>query len=250
MTASTAGLAFDRIAEQYDALWSESAVGRQQRLAVWQRIDALFPSGSHVLDLGCGSGVDAVHLIERGVDVTGIDASAGMVQLARARGVDARQIALEVLDEVENVFDGALSNFGALNCVPDLAPVARSLGRLIRAGGHLAVCVLGRCCAWEMAHFLERGQPAKAFRRFRRGGCESSLGIHVYYHSAARIRRAFAPRFELDDWYGIGVCVPPSYVDPISERAVSRMAAMDRKLAHLPLLRGLGDHQLFLFRRI
>lgn len=250
MTASAAGFAFDRIAEQYDALWSESAVGRQQRLAVWQSIEPLFPRGSRVLDLGCGSGVDAVHLMQNGVDMTGIDASAGMVRVARERGVDARHLAIEALDESFGVFDGVLSNFGALNCVPDLMPVADSLGRLIRPGGHLALCILGRCCVWEMAHFLRRGQAAKAFRRFRRGGCPSSMGIRVYYHSAEQIRRAFAPRFQLVDWRGIGVCVPPSYVDPISERATSRMAAADRKLADLPVLRALGDHRLFLFRRI
>jgi SAM-dependent methyltransferase len=271
MTTSTAGLAFDRIAEQYDALWSESAVGRQQRRAVWQRIDPLFSRGSRVLDLGCGSGVDAVHLMQRGVDVTGIDASAGMVRVARARGVNVRLLAIEALEEIEGVFDGALSNFGALNCVPDLAPVAHSLGRLIRPGGYVALCVLGRCCAWEVAHFLRRsvrhsaagplptvasrneappGNAAKAFRRYRRGGCEASLGIRVHYHSAAQIRGAFAARFQLVDWRGIGVCVPPSYIDTFSERVVSRMGAVDRKLAHLPLLRALGDHRLFVFRRI
>ena len=250
MTASTAGLAFDKIAEQYDALWSDSAAGREQRLGVWRRTDPLFPPGSRVLDLGCGSGVDAVHLMERGVDVLGIDASAAMVRVARARGVDARHLAIESLPEVGGAFDGAISDFGALNCVADLAPVAESLGRLIRPGGHLAVCVFGRCCAWEVAHFLRRRQAAKAFRRLRRDGCASSLGVRVYYHSAAQVLGAFGPRFEPVGWCGIGVCVPPSYVGTLSELAVGRMAAADRKIAHLPLLRALGDHRLFLFRGI
>lgn len=250
MTASPAGLAFDRVADRYDALWSETAIGRQQRLAVWQCADRLFARGSRVLDFGCGSGVDAVHLMQAGVEVVGIDASAEMVRLARARGVNARRLDIEELDGIDGLFDGALSDFGALNCVSDLMPVARSLGRLIRSGGHVALCVLGRSCVWEMAHFLRRGHWAKAFRRYRRGACASSLGVRVYYHSAEQIRRAFAPQFQLVDWRGIGVCVPPSYVSTLSARAIGRAASMDRRLAGLPLLRGLGDHRLFVFRRI
>lgn len=43
-----------------------------------------------MLDLGCGTGADAVHLAERGVEVVGIDPSAAMIELAtrRADGLD------------------------------------------------------------------------------------------------------------------------------------------------------------------
>jgi SAM-dependent methyltransferase len=250
MTAVAAGPAFDRIAARYDELWSETAIGRQQRAAVWRRIDPLFRPGDRVLDLGCGSGVDAVHLMRRGVEVRGIDASEAMVRQARARGADARWLAIEAMGEIEARFDGAISNFGALNCVTDPAPVARSLGSLIRPGGYLAICVLGRFCAWEVAHYLRGGRPAKAFRRLRHGGCESSLGLHVYYHAPRRILEAFSLEFAPVRSYGIGVCVPPSYVSGISERAVSAMAALDRRFEHLPVFRSLGDHRLFIFRRI
>ncbi len=250
MTAVPAGVAFDRIAARYDELWSETAIGRAQRAAVWRRIDPLFRPGDRVLDLGCGSGVDPVHLMRRGVQVCGIDASEEMVKQARGRGADARWMPIEALGEIEGRFDGALSNFGALNCVADLAPVARSLGSLIRHEGYLAICVLGRYCAWEMAHFLRRGQPGKAFRRLQRAGCEAAIGVHVHYHAPRRILEAFRPNFALLRSYGIGVCVPPSYVGAISERAIGLMAALDQRLSDLPVLRSLGDHRLFVFRRV
>jgi ubiquinone/menaquinone biosynthesis C-methylase UbiE len=41
--------------------------------------------GLRVLDLGCGSGDIALELLRRGADVTGVDISRGMVELARAR---------------------------------------------------------------------------------------------------------------------------------------------------------------------
>jgi SAM-dependent methyltransferase len=43
-----------------------------------------------VLDLGCGAGRHASVLTAAGLDVIGVDASPGAVEVARARGVDAR----------------------------------------------------------------------------------------------------------------------------------------------------------------
>jgi SAM-dependent methyltransferase len=250
MSATTAGAVFDALAERYDSLWSESAIGRQQRTAVWRWIDPLFCSGDRLLDLGCGTGVDAAHFMERGIQVVGIDASAQMVRVARTRGVDAHQLAVEALDTLHGNFEGALSNFGALNCVANLQPVALSLARLIRIRGHLAISLAGSCCAWEIFHYLSRLQPAKAFRRWKPAGSCAYHGVPVYYPSVRHIVRLFQPNFRLTQWCGIGLGVPPSYIESISETSIARLAAMDRRLAHLPLLRALADHRLLVFERI
>jgi hypothetical protein len=64
----------------------------------------------------------------------------------------------------------------------------------------------------------------------------------------AEIRTAFAPDFELRRWTGIGLLVPPSYVK-LPGALVRVLAACDGFLAHLPLLRALADHRLFLLVR-
>jgi SAM-dependent methyltransferase len=250
MIVVQAGPAFDQLAERYDVLWSESAIGQQQRAAVWRRIDPLFHAGDRVLDIGCGTGVDGRHLIERGIEVCGIDASKEMVRVARSRGVDANHMAAEDLGSLAGEFDGAISNFGGLNCVSDLRTVARALGRLIRLGGHVAICLAGPCCAWETAHYFARGEFSKAIRRWNPRGCDASIGVHVDYPSVRGLVRVFRQDFRLTGWYGIGLCVPPSYVDGISETNIERLAALDRRLAHLPALRALADHRLLLFRRV
>jgi len=70
----------------------------------------------------------------------------------------------------------------------------------------------------------------------------------VHYPTVSEIRTAFAPDFELQRWTGIGLLVPPSYVK-LPSALVGYLAACDRLLARLPLLRALADHRLFLLVR-
>ncbi len=101
---SVTSTAFDRIASQYDALWTRSAIGRCQRDAVWRWLDPLIRSRDRILDLGCGTGEDALHMMKAGAEVCGIDASAAMVRIARERGVDARQLPIEALPALSGRF--------------------------------------------------------------------------------------------------------------------------------------------------
>ncbi len=240
---------FDKIASEYDALWSDTPIGIAQRSAVWNRVDPLFKKGDFVLDLGCGTGVDALHLQKSGVSVYGIDSSPEMVEVARRRGVTADCCPIEHMQYFDMRLDGVLSNFGALNCLESLTGIAGSLARMVRPGGRLALCFLGRVCLWETVFYLLRGQPGKAFRRFL-GRASSPIGAAVRYPSRAAIASAFKPRFQLLGVYGIGFSVPPSYIKLLTQWEVEQATALDRRLAHKPGLRSLSDHQLYIFERV
>ena len=237
---------FDRMAARYDELWTTTAIGRAQRNLVWRDIDPLFQPGERILDIGCGTGEDAEHFAARGVVVYATDASPAMVQVAQARGVGAVVLSAEDLATIGATFDGAISNFGTLNCVADLPAVAGSLAGLVRPGGRVAICMLGRFCAWETLYYGVR-LHWKAFRRWR-GNRVPYQGIVVHYPNTAHFRAAFATDFELQRWTGIGLLVPPSYVK-LPASLVGVLAACDRLLARLPLLRALADHRLFLLVR-
>jgi ubiquinone/menaquinone biosynthesis C-methylase UbiE len=185
---------FEQVASQYAALWSDTPRGRAQREQVWREIDELFQPNDRVLDLGCGTGDDAVHLMSRGVEVVGIDSASGMVEIARSRGVDASQLPIEQVSSVDKMFDGVLSDFGALNCVANLSQLSGSLARLVRPQGTLALCVMSRFC-WrrDWKHAVERWSGHTAWR-----------GIDVYYRTARSIARAFARHFELTRRVSIG----------------------------------------------
>jgi ubiquinone/menaquinone biosynthesis C-methylase UbiE len=241
--------AFDSLAPRYDELWTRSAAGRLQRDAVWRRVDALFAAGDAVLDIGCGTGEDALHLMQRRVTVSAIDGSSEMARIARNRGVDARQVAIEELSRVDGIFNGVLSDFGALNCVADLVPVRRDLARLIRPGGVAALCLLGRFCLWETMWSPLKGEPRKAARRWGGEMRAASLGIRGRYYSMSELKRAFLPDFHLLDWRSIGIFVPPSDGPHFSDSVMRSLGALDNRVAGWPVFRALGDHRLVIFRR-
>jgi ubiquinone/menaquinone biosynthesis C-methylase UbiE len=240
--------AFDSVASSYQTLWSGTPTGEMQREAVWRFIEPLFSTGSRILDIGCGTGDDALAFQARQVHVTGIDASPEMVRIARERGIDASVRRAEDLSDLRGSFDGILSNFGALNCVQDLESLREPLARLMRPDGWLAICLMGRVCVWESIWYLLRGDLARATRRWK-GEASSSLASRVFYPTVANVRHALAPDFTLYSWHGIGLAVPPSYVTGFSAAAIRRLANLDRRLAPLPFLRACSDHRLLLFRK-
>jgi len=185
---------FHQIAPRYAELWSETSRGRAQREQVWREIDRLFKAGDRVLDLGCGTGDDAVHLMSRGVSALGIDSAPGMVEIARTRGVAAKRMAIEVLGSLEDVFDGAISNFGALNCVADLDKLSEELARLVRPQGKLALCVMSRFC-WrtDWRHLPQRWSGNARWR-----------GVDVYYRTSRSVAREFSPYFSYERRVSIG----------------------------------------------
>lgn len=249
MSALT-GSPFDCVARQYDDLWSTTPAGRSQRESVWRVVDPLFHPGERILDVGCGTGVDALQLMSRGLAVEAIDGSAAMVEIARSKGVSAYHLPAEKLSSISTTYDGAISNFGVLNCVADLEGLSAGLAALIRPSGFLAVCVMGAFCLWETCYFLRSGQLRKAVRRWSARPISTSFGVRVHYPRIRALAKAFRREFRLLKWRGVGVAVPPSYVAGISPQLSARLTSLDRVISSWPLLRGTADHRLLVFARL
>lgn len=263
MTTYPPAAVFDQIAERYDSVFTNSTIGRAQRNAVWRELRREFRYGQRVLEINCGTGEDALMLARSGVAVDACDVSQAMIDVAHRRAcnevaeakVTFRVLAAEELGAIRESYDGAFSNFGGLNCVADLRQVSRELGRLVRPGGALVVCLAGRFCAWESAWYGARGDFARATRRWR-GSARAQFGkthVPVFYPTARQVARGFAPWFQIVRRRGIGVAVPPSYAEQtmFGRRSFVEVAEkLDRALGLVVLIRALADHSLFVLRRI
>jgi ubiquinone/menaquinone biosynthesis C-methylase UbiE len=265
MSDEAVRVAFDAAAPTYDEDFTASIIGGLQRDAVWRSFKTLFPPGSRLLDLGCGAGEDAIRFARRGIEVDGIDVSPAMVEIARDRarseGADElthfTALPVERLAELpECGYTGAISSFGPLNCVADLRPVAAALAERLRPGSPVALCLMSRFCLWETLLYPLTLQLHKAARRFSQAWTQASVsnhdGFRVYYPTVADVRRAFAPEFRLERAPGIGVLMPPTYLEPFAQRfprLMRLLARIDRAIAHWPGFRSIADHRLIILRR-
>lgn len=250
---------FDALAKSYDETFTHSTLGTLFRRAARRAIDAAFPEGSFVLELGCGTGEDALHLAARGVRVLAIDRAGAMVEEARAKAeraglshrIEVRALAIEELASLkpDAPFTGVLSNFGALNCVENLAAVGAAIAPLVAPRSPVLLCLMGRLCPWEWAWFLFR-DPSRTFRRLRKD--VSWRGLPVRYPSIGAVRRALAPAFRLKETRAIGALLPPTYAEAWASRHPGLMCALDRAeraVESVPPFPALADHVLLELER-
>lgn len=192
--------------------------------------------GESVLDVACGTGVQARRMASLGARVVGVDVSAGMLERARARGggVDYRQ-----LDAGDETALRSLGSFDAVVCcmawmdMPDLDPLLRAAPALLRPGGRLVSVLCHPCFNFAEARLVVE-QEERDGQLLTRGGVtlhdyltpRSSLGAgapgepnpHRYYHRPLNdlLGRCFAAGLVLD-----GLEEPAFAPDTESTRAVS-----------------------------
>jgi len=257
--------AFDSVAADYDGDRGNNAAIQDMRTEMWRWLDATFAPGSRLLDLGCGTGLDAARLAQRGHRVTATDWSPAMVRRtsdrAHREGLADRVLAINIgAHELQQLgetgsYDGAYSNLGALNCVPDLDQVARECARLLKPGGRLVFTVIGRICPWEVAYYLLRRRWARVGVRYTRGLAPVNMNqrtVWTRYYLPREFYRPFAGHFTLIHHRGMCIFVPPPYLISIRQRHLAWyqwLWRIDRRVAGWPLLRGIGDHFLMVMRK-
>jgi len=100
---------YDAKASEYDDIFFAGQAGAHLK----RFMDMVTPGGA-VFDLGCGPGNAAVLMQEAGFKMTCVDASAAMIDKAKARGLDAQHA---IFDEItgDAIYNGVWANFSLLH---------------------------------------------------------------------------------------------------------------------------------------
>ena len=268
MTLPASAAAFDAIAPRYDDLFSAAAnpLVAMMRARVLAAVDRHFPGPARLLEIGCGTGEDALSLAARGHRVVACDPAPAMIATTRAKVAAAGQTgAIEVVaGSVEQIaeawssrgqaVDGVFSNFAPLNCELSLAPLRLLLERALRREGRFIAVVLPRLCPLEVALFLARGEPRAALRRFRRAAVADVEGqrFSMKYYGAADFDRALGPGFRRIETRSLGLVLPPLSFGSAFARIpglLAALGALEDRVSALPGLRSMGDHVLLVYER-
>jgi demethylmenaquinone methyltransferase/2-methoxy-6-polyprenyl-1,4-benzoquinol methylase len=156
---------FDRIALVYDRMNSVMTAGMHHR---WREraVDlAEVGPGARALDVATGTGDLAVELARRGADVTGLDFSERMLELARAKCPQIEWVegnALE-LSFADGEFDAVTVGFGARN-FSDLDRGLSEMARVAKPGGRVVILEITTPSrpplSWFFRLWFDRAIPA------------------------------------------------------------------------------------------
>jgi ubiquinone/menaquinone biosynthesis C-methylase UbiE len=251
-------VAFDDLAKEYDAGFSESAIGRLQRNRVWHFLEnRILPSQkSKILEVNCGTGVDAIWLANQGHEVLATDISGEMIQRAASKVHPKNLKFLHAgFGEIKGLAapestDLIFSDFGGLNCIsPDeLRSFLDNAFEILKPNGSLALVIMPRFCFWETIYYSFK-KPSLAFRRLKKKAEAFGflLPMDVYYYNPTDLTRLANGTFKKTFQAPIGFFIPPSYLEHFFSKRPEWLHffyTMEKLFGWLPMLSRFSDHYI------
>ncbi|MEM1030765.1 MAG: class I SAM-dependent methyltransferase [Myxococcota bacterium] len=158
---------------------------------------ARFAEGADVLEVGCGTGLIMVQTQRFARRVTGLDVSPGMLERARARGLDVVEGSATALPFPDDHFD-VVCAFKVLAHVPDLARALDEMARVSRRW------VIAECYnPFSLRALVKRFGPAGAI-----SGRTREDAVYTRYDSPAAVHRALPPGTHVAASRGIRIVTP------------------------------------------
>ena len=133
---------YNKIAEDWfkdhhdDTWWQEGT----------EKFLAELPKGASILDVGCGAGVKSRYLIDKGFNVTGIDFSEKMIEIARREspGIPFEVVDVYEIEKYPKTFDGVFAQAVLLHVPKNrIREVLEKLKDKINPNGLLYIAVKG-----------------------------------------------------------------------------------------------------------
>ncbi len=259
--------AFDSASEEYDFTISRNFINtwiRRRSIEVFRRY--IRPEDI-LLEIGCGTGAEAVELTKYVSGIVATDISRRMIDLlsmkVRAKLLTGRIIPLMLgateISKVGSLIGDrkirvAYSFNGGLNCEPRIGRFVEELHSLLEPSGYFVCSIRNTVCASEMLSHALVLQFDKATPRKRQPIMVSVGGrdIPSTYFSPSRFVSFFKSRFIMKEMIGLPALLPPAYLNDYYLKLRTGMPLLEKLdlllSGSFPFNR-LGDQTLFVFQK-
>ncbi len=198
---------FSKISHEYEQFDKTSSLVTWMRMRVRNHFEKNATPKGRILEINCGSGIDAVYFAKNGYQVHATDIATGMInyveQKIKSENLE-NNLSCELLsfDELNSLntkkFNHIFSNFGGLNCssLTELETVFNSFDNLLAPNGTITLVIMPKICMWEFLRIF-KGQKS-AFRRLKKGGVIANIEgekVHTYYHTKKQIKNLLSENF-------------------------------------------------------
>ena len=256
--------AFSSQATVFDALDKANPVIRWMRHRVQQHVLRFAKPGGRVLELNCGTGIDALFFAEKGFTVHATDNAPGMLQeldkkkenSSYASRITAQRLSFNELEKLgREKFDHVFSDFGGLNCANDLSSVLKKIPPLLEPDGRITLVIMPPVCPWEMLQFF-KGNFHLARRRFSKSGAGSNVegtSFKTWYYFPSYVHKALKNDCRLLALEGLASVCPPPYMENFAKRfprTLRFLQRWDERLCALPPFRSWADHFIITLEKI
>jgi ubiquinone/menaquinone biosynthesis C-methylase UbiE len=235
--------AFDSASEEYDFTIGSNFINSWIRERSIEELLTLTKRDDVLLEIGCGTGSEAIEVSKRVAGVLATDISSEMISLLR-RKIEARnllgrvsafQVGASEISLAAPLLPGgktrvAYSFNGALNCEPNIERVPSELSKVVEDGGYFVCSIRNSLCISEaLAHGMVL-QFDKMAPRKKQPIMVSVGGMDIpsYYYRPSAFARHFSSRFRVRRMIGLPAILPPAYLSDIYFRARRVLSFIER----------------------
>jgi ubiquinone/menaquinone biosynthesis C-methylase UbiE len=250
---------------------SFDAIDESNELILWIRnrvrneVLQYIPQSAEMLELNCGTGIDAIFFAQKGYKVLATDNAEGMLATLEEKtkhlhlqdNLSFKRCSFNNLEDLgfEKQYDYVFSNFGGLNCTDNLAKVLHDVDKLIKPGGYFSLVIMPVVCPWEMITVF-KGYFKTAFRRFAKNGTMAHLEgewFKCYYYNPSYVIKELKDTFKLVSLKGLSIVVPPPFIEGFVKKhplLFSKLEKIENKIWDKPPFNRWCDHFIITMQKL
>ncbi len=220
--------AFSKQSLIFDELYNSNSLTAYYREIFRHEVDLNIAEKSSILEINCGTGIDALYFAGKGHKILATDLSTGMINeltnkiqdLKLGNNIESKVLSYHELYKLgDTKFDYIVSGFGGLNCTNKLNQVLSQFPSILNDKGKITLAIMPKICPWEIL-MLFKGKFKTAFRRFRKRTPAHIEGEHFYcyYYNPGYIIETLKKEFKLVSLKGVFITVPPDFIHNFIEK--------------------------------